>query len=243
MTTASSVADQVAAFEAALRAVATPERAAGERKYLKFGPEKAFLGATVPVIRRVAGAWARAHKGLGHADLAALTEALWATDVHELRSLAILLLERYEQRLGAADMPLLARMLREAGTWALVDGLAEKVVGALAARDDDAFAVTERWATDPDFWIRRSSLLALLGPLRAGTGDFAVFARRATPMLGEKEFFIRKAIGWVLRETTKKRPDVVYEYLKAHRSEVSGLSMREGARSLPAPMRIALLGK
>lgn len=59
-------------------------------------------------------------------------------------------------------------------------------------------------------------------------------------MLDEKEFFIRKAIGWVLREVSKKRPKLVFEFLREHRAEVSGLTLREGAKYLPAAQRRAL---
>jgi len=62
-------------------------------------------------------------------------------------------------------------------------------------------------------------------------------------MLGEKEFFIRKAIGWGLREVSKKDPAVVAAFLRTHRADVSGLTMREGAKYLPARDRKALLGK
>ena len=65
-------------------------------------------------------------------------------------------------------------------------------------------------------------------------------ASEAARMLDEREFFIRKAIGWVLREVSKKRPELTYEFLKKHRDRVSGLSLREGAKSLPAPRRKAL---
>jgi 3-methyladenine DNA glycosylase AlkD len=59
-------------------------------------------------------------------------------------------------------------------------------------------------------------------------------------MLGEREFFIRKAIGWVLREVSKKRPELVFEFLRDHREEVSGLTLSEGAKYLPAARRRAL---
>ena len=61
----------------------------------------------------------------------------------------------------------------------------------------------DRWSRDEDFWIRRSAMLALLLPLRDGGGDWARFAGYADRLLEEKEFFIRKAICWVLRETSK----------------------------------------
>jgi hypothetical protein len=68
-------------------------------------------------------------------------------------------------------------------------------------------------------------------------GDFDLFARLAVGMLDEREFFIRKAIGWVLREVSKKRSKLVFEFLRAHRDEVSGLTLREGAKYLPAQRR------
>ena len=62
-------------------------------------------------------------------------------------------------------------------------------------------------------------------------------------MLGEREFFIRKALGWVLREVSKSDPATVAAFLRAHRADVSGLTMREGAKYLPARERRALLGR
>ena len=91
----------------------------------------------------------------------------------------------------------------------------------------------DRWATDPDFWIRRSSLLAELRPLRAG-GDLAPFLRRADAMLDEKEFFIRKAIGWVLREVGKRRPSEVVAWLAPRTHRASGVTMREAVKYLPS---------
>ncbi len=59
-------------------------------------------------------------------------------------------------------------------------------------------------------------------------------------MLTEKEFFIRKAIGWVLREVGRQRPQLAFEFLRAHRAQLSGLTLREGSRRLPPAMRAAL---
>ncbi|WP_130291227.1 DNA alkylation repair protein [Pseudonocardia sediminis] len=90
----------------------------------------------------------------------------------------------------------------------------------------------DRWARDPDLWLRRSALLALLGPLKEGGGDFARFSRYADPMLDETEFFVRKAIGWVLRETGKRRPEMVSEWLRARDDRVPGLVRREATKYL-----------
>jgi len=108
-------------------------------------------------------------------------------------------------------------------------------------RDQRTGMVLDRWASDDDFWIRRSALLALLKGLRRGDGDFERFSRYADTMLDEKEFFIRKAIGWVLRETAKKRPQMVYEWLLPRANRLSGVTMREAVRWLSDEQRDAVL--
>jgi 3-methyladenine DNA glycosylase AlkD len=101
--------------------------------------------------------------------------------------------------------------------------------------------VLDRWAQDEDFWLRRSALLAQLVPLRRGEGDFARFGRYADATLGEREFFIRKAIGWVLRETGKKRPALVYAWLRPRADRASGVTVHEAVRYLPAEKREEML--
>jgi 3-methyladenine DNA glycosylase AlkD len=88
--------------------------------------------------------------------------------------------------------------------------------------------------------VRRTALLAQERELKKGRGDFELFARVAAPMLEEREFFIRKAIGWVLRETGKMRPQLAHRFLAKHLDRVSGLTLREGAKYLPAEMRASL---
>ena len=99
----------------------------------------------------------------------------------------------------------------------------------------------DRWASDDDLWIRRSALLAHLEPLRAGGGDFARFGRYADQMLDEREFFIRKAIGWILRDTARKRPDLVFEWLLPRAARAAGLTVREAVKPLAPEQREAIL--
>ena len=80
-------------------------------------------------------------------------------------------------------------------------------------------------------------------PLRQGGGDFARFGRYADAMLEEKEFFIRKAIGWVLRETAKQNPAIVIAWLLPRKTRASGLTLREACKNLPAEEKRKILGK
>ena len=111
----------------------------------------------------------------------------------------------------------------------------------MAERDPDFGPVLDRWAVDEDFWIRRAAMLALLVPLRRGGGDFDRFSRYADSMLEEREFFIRKAIGWVLRDTAKRRPDLVFDWLLPRASRASVVTIREALKPLSEDQRRAIL--
>jgi 3-methyladenine DNA glycosylase AlkD len=144
-------------------------------------------------------------------------------------------LELRKGELRSEDIGLIEELLRESRGWALVDNLAASVAGDLVERFPQKLAaVLDRWAKDDDFWLRRSALLALLLPLRRGGGDFDRFCRYADGMLEEKEFFIRKAIGWVLRETARKTPERVVGWLLPRAARASGLTLREACKHLPA---------
>ncbi len=225
-------------FRRRLSGVGTRERARAEKAYLKS--DLRFYGAGMPEIRRAAADFAREHQKLGRADLRAIAEACYASGVHELRSAAIGLLQRRRALLDRRDLPWLIGLVRRSNTWAYVDWLAVEVIGDIISRDRAGPKLLPRWAADDNFWVRRTALLAQHDVLKAGEGDFALFARLASGMLGEREFFIRKAIGWVLREVSKRRPALVYDFLRAHRKRVSGLTMREGSKYLPDAKRRVL---
>lgn len=224
-------------LEARLRALGTAERADHERRYLKSDLQ--HLGATVWQIDREVKAFAAQRPELSHDELVALVEALWAKPVHERRMAAVMLLEAYPDLVAPSDLPLLERLIRESKTWAYVDGLAANVLGELLVRFPRTAPKLDRWAKDPDFWVRRSALLAQIRPLKKGR-TFARFGRYADTVLDEKEFFIRKAIGWVLRETGKTRPDDVYEWLAPRAQRASGVTMREAVKYLKPEQREAL---
>jgi 3-methyladenine DNA glycosylase AlkD len=222
-----------------LRDRGMPDRAAQEKAYLKS--ELGHYGASVPAIRSVARKVASKYPALSHEELIALVNALWEKPVHERRVITVELLHLYGDRLEAADAVVLERLLRDSRTWALVDGLAASVMGPLVDHHQELGSVLDRWAGDDNFWIRRSALLALLLPLRRGDGDFERFSDYADAMLDEREFFIRKAIGWVLRDTARKRPDLVYRWLLPRAQRTSRVTIREATKPLSEEQRAAIL--
>jgi 3-methyladenine DNA glycosylase AlkD len=227
-----------AALEQRLRAVGSPDRAEHERAYLKSDLE--FVGVGVPAIRAAATALWRS-RDLDRPELLELVDLLWDRGIHECRMAAVELLDLGGPLLRAGDIALLERLVRESRTWALVDGLAASVIGPLAERCPELASTLDRWASDDDLWVRRAALLAHLPALRRGEGDFERFAGYADRMLEEREFFIRKAIGWVLRDTARRRPQLVTAWLAPRVHRASGVTVREAVKHLPAPDRDALL--
>lgn len=234
-----AAAELAQAIEAELRTVADPRRAAHERAYLKS--ELDFLGASVPAVRRVAKGLRARHPELPRAQVAALVDALWSVPIHERRLAAVELLVAYNEVLDPEAIVLVERYLRDARTWALVDGLAVNVAGPLATRHPSLGAVLDRWVADDDFWMCRAALLALLVPLRSGGGDPDRFFRYADQLLDETEFFVRKAIGWVLRDMGRRRPELVRDWLAPRTGRASGVTIREAVKYLDAADRERLL--
>lgn len=231
-----AVSREVAAIAGTLSPLGTAKRAAGSKAYLKS--DLAFYGLDNATLRRAAKTWLREHRDLDREDLVRLVAGLWRKRVFELRAFAIELLVAKQQLLEAGDLDLLEDLLRRSRTWAFVDWIAPHVVGALyLRRPKEVGRRLDRWAKDDDFWMRRAALLTLLVPLRRGEGDWLRFSRYADAMLDEREFFIRKAIGWMLREIGKKRPKLVVTFLTPRLDRVSGLTLREAVKYLPAPDR------
>ncbi len=232
--------DAAADVERQLTGAGSSQRADREAAYLRS--DLRHLGVTVPVVRRTVKEHVREVGPLNHDDVVTLVAALWERPVHECRLAAVEMLVLHAEQLRPGDVALLEPLLREARTWALVDPLAIRAVGSLRDRHPDELdPVLRRWATDEDVWIRRSALLAHLVALREGRGDWDQFCALADPLLSDRQFFVRKAIGWVLRDTGRGRPDLVTDWLAPRAHRAAGLTVREAVKHLPAAARDRIL--
>lgn len=215
-----------------LGSLGTTERAVGQAAYLKSTDH--HVGVTVPDVRRVAKAWLRTARPT-HEQLLALADALWehrtgGRPVYECRLLAVELLAGSPRLLTAADLQFIEGRLRECGTWALVDPLAGWVVGRIVETEPvQALPVLDRWVGDTDFWVRRSAVLALSRSLAAGR-ERERFYGYCERLLPETEFFIRKVLGWMLREEASRNPAEVEAWLRAHMQGMNLVTLREPMR-------------
>jgi 3-methyladenine DNA glycosylase AlkD len=156
--------------------------------------------------------------------------ALWRLPNREEKYLAIGY-ARQRKFITLQALPLYEQMIREGQWWDLVDETASYLVGgALGTARKQVEPVLDAWVKDPDMWIRRTALLSQLR-LKQATNQKQLF-RYSLLLAGEREFFIRKAIGWALREYSKTEPEAAIAFLKSNRSVLSPLSVREGARHL-----------
>ncbi|MEV5706734.1 DNA alkylation repair protein [Actinoallomurus sp. NPDC052274] len=221
---------------AELRTLGNPARAEREKCYLKS--DLPHLGVPVPAIREVA---VRAAAGRDREQTLALARDLWHEPVHESRMAAVEVLVRNWALLKARDLPIIERMIRESHTWAYVDVLAIKIVGALIWRYPRLATTLDLWPGDGNLWIRRTALLALIRGIRTGEADLTRLSEYGDALIEEREFFVRKALGWVLRELSKRDPGWVTSWVRERTDRISGVAFREAVRHLPAEDRESLL--
>lgn len=188
-------------------------------------------------------------KQLSKNSILPLIKQLWSKPVYENRSMALEILELHKHKLNIQDMSLIEKLMRESQGWALLDKLIIPLMPGILEKNKSAYRYLHTWIKDDDYWVRRSALLAQLLFFRHDKGgDRALFFKLAKSQFDESwidkiytdreqvkraRFFIRKAIGWTLREMSQKKPEVVFKFLQKNKNAMSGLSFREGSRKLP----------
>lgn len=157
--------------------------------------------------------------------------SLWAGEHREEKYAALDYADRFRKFHIPKMMPLFERLIREGAWWDLVDPVATHMVSDALLHDRDAVRPRlEKWLTGKNMWLRRSTIISQMR-LKDQTDHKALFAD-CLACIDETEFFIRKAIGWALREYSYVDSERVKDFLTRHRERLSGLSYREGAKAL-----------
>jgi 3-methyladenine DNA glycosylase AlkD len=217
----------ITAVRAALRDLADPERAAGMQAYLKT--TEPCLGVRLPEVRRLTRAAAAAHPPASVAEVVDAAGRLWRDAAYReeryaAQALTGLPIARGDLRL----LPLLEEMITTGAWWDLVDGTAPRVGELLSADPATMDPVLRGWARACDRWLRRSAVIAQLG-LKERTRT-ELLADVVLANADDPDFFLRKAIGWALRDYAKAAPDWVAAFVRDH--PLSPLSRREATRHL-----------
>ncbi len=226
----SSLANPLRRFVAsALAERANPEHAGPMQAYMKT--DMPFLGVKKPDRISIEREMKRRFAPADRQEWEEGVLALWSLPHREGKYLAIEYAKAYRAHAVPASLPLFERLIREGAWWDLVDDVAAHLVGRVwsTARDWTGPRM-DAWIDDPDLWIRRTAIIGQLKH-KADTDSERLF-RYCRARMHEREFFMRKAIGWALRQYGYSAPGPVREFLLTHRAELSGLSFREGARVL-----------
>lgn len=210
-------------------ALADEHKAAEMAAYMKT--DMPFYGIQKPdrepIYRQLAKEFAPAN----HDEYAEVIREIWNGKHREEKYAALDYAVRCKKYIDASMLPLYEDLVRDGAWWDLVDPLATLLIGvAFLNNQKTVKPIMKDWINDDDMWIRRSAILSM-NKHKKNTDEKLLYAfclKRAD----EKEFFIRKAIGWALREYSYAAPDSVINFLKTNRNKLSPLSYREGAKQL-----------
>jgi 3-methyladenine DNA glycosylase AlkD len=220
----------VAAVRAALRQAADPAAAEPMQRYMKS--KMPYFGVRVPIVRRLSKAVYDAHRIDDRPTWVATFLALFDEAGHREERYAALALvaHRYYRSFAGPDLLVpYEHLIRTGAWWDLADETAHRVGDVLEADRREATVVVRRWATSDDLWVRRASIICQVGH-KADT-DLDLLAFAIEPNIGEQDFFLRKAIGWALREVAYVEPDWVRRFVAAH-DDLSALSRREALKHI-----------
>jgi len=224
---ASALADELLpAVIASYRGAADAGRAAAQRAYMR--DQFPYLGIATPERRQLSQA---ALKGAGRpttSDCAALALRCWQLPEREFRYFATDYLVANVKHCDSSLLTTLRTLITTGSWWDTIDPLATRVVGPLVVADPGLVATMDAWVRDENLWIARTAILHQLH-YKAATDEQRLFEYCAL-QAGHPDFFIRKAIGWALREYAYTAPDAVRAFLDRERDRLSPLSVREAAK-------------
>jgi 3-methyladenine DNA glycosylase AlkD len=212
-----------------LAQVSDPEKAGPMAAYLKtdmpfYGVQKA---GRVPILSEAVKTFPSTDRG----GYRTAVLALWAQPHREEKYLAIGYARSFPRFVTLSSIPLYRRLIIEGAWWDFVDEAAIHLVGdVLLHQREPMTPKVEAWIDDRDLWLRRTSILAQIG--HKGATDTDLLFEACERRMHETEFFIRKAIGWALRDYARTDPDAVAAFVADRRGELSGLSYREATKHL-----------
>jgi 3-methyladenine DNA glycosylase AlkD len=208
--------------------VADPAKAAPMRAYMR--DQFDFLGIRSTEQRLLARQVLAGLPKPDEDDLREVALACWELPEREYQYFACDWLRRHARVCSAGFLDTARQLVVTKPWWDTVDALAAHVVGPLVSHHPTLLSTMDEWVGDEDMWLVRTAILHQLR-YREATDSARLF-RYCTAQASHRDFFIRKAIGWALREYARTAPDAVRAYVRTHESRLSGLSTREALKNL-----------
>jgi 3-methyladenine DNA glycosylase AlkD len=224
----SDLLDAMPYLRADLTALADTERAAQMSAYLQN--RFSCFGVSTVDRRRIARPLLHAASASSSHELLGFAAACWDQPEREFQYIGSDLLRRWSRNLVPEDLPTIEIFVRSKSWWDTVDQLAAWVVGPLVAETPDLALVMDRWISDENIWIARTALLHQLS-FKEHTDVTRLFAY-AEQRAADREFFLRKAIGWALRQYARTDAKAVRAFVARNEASLSGLTKREALKHL-----------
>lgn len=215
-------------LEVAFEKRRNPRRAAEMTAYMRG--QFAFIGLGLPDLDRMYREAIRDLPEPSERDLIDFARACWRRPEREYLYAACRHLRRHASELGPGFLAVAEHLITTKSWWDTVDELAINVVGSLVRRNPELVERMDVWIESKNIWLVRTAILHQNRYKAATDADllFRYCIRRAP----DTEFFIRKAIGWALREFAKTDPDAVRRFVATNDAALSGLSKREALKHL-----------
>lgn len=211
-----------------LEEAANPDDVEGMEAYMKH--QFSFLGLRSPELRRVSKPFLQAAADVDGDELIAFVHRCWSEPEREFRYVGANMTRRHVRKLDPSHLPDVEQFIVTDSWWDTVDSLAAWTVGPLVAAHPDLVEVMDQWIDDDNLWLNRTSILHQLSYKEATDAErlFGYCRRRAD----HPDFFVRKAIGWALRQYARVDPDAVQRFVADNDAVLSGLSKREALKHL-----------
>lgn len=213
----------------AYAAAADPVRAVPMARYMR--DQFPFLGIPGPVQRTLSRAVLAGLDRPAEDDLRAVALGCWELPQREYQYFACGWLRRHARICSAGFLDTVRHLIVTRSWWDTVDVLASRVVGPLVLRHPELVSTMDDWLAGENLWLTRTALLHQLF-YREATDAARLFGY-CTARAEHRDFFIRKAIGWALREYARTDPALVRGYVHDNRAQLSALSVREALRNAP----------
>lgn len=219
----------VAFVESELAAIGDAERATQMAAYMKT--DMPFFGVQSKPRRAVFKEAKVRFPVEGPDDYVDAVEALWDRPHRETKYVGIDYATAHKSHCVIENIDLYERLIVEGAWWDFVDVVAAHLVGGVLRNQRQALTpLMYEWVSDDDMWIRRSSIICQLR--HKDETDENLLYGNCLARMHEKEFFIRKAIGWALRDYSWFEPESVRAFVLEHRTAMSGLTYREATKRL-----------
>lgn len=168
------------------------------------------------------------NKNTSEKDVLELVTLLWKKKEREFHYLAIDIINKYKKYLSKDSFNTIEWMLVTNSWWDSVDSLANYAVGPLVANFPELRREMKRFSNDANFWLKRIAIIHQL-TYKSKVDEEFLF-KVCLQHAHDKEFFIRKAIGWALRQYAKHKPKEVKRFVELNKDKLSPLSVREALK-------------